>query len=53
MATTEEFACAACGEATDHRLVAMTRLHIGRKRKWRCAVCEHRLITVDGDRVTG
>ncbi|MFP4590699.1 MAG: hypothetical protein ACLFMX_01455 [Halobacteriales archaeon] len=40
--------CPGCATTTDHRLVASTRLHLGRKRKWRCLACERQSVTVDG-----
>ena len=40
--------CEACDEETEHRLVATTRLHLGRKQKWRCNACEFLSVTIDG-----
>ncbi|MFW6448072.1 MAG: hypothetical protein ACOC0X_00870 [Halobacteriota archaeon] len=48
MAPRESLHCPECAETTAHRLVASTRLHLGRKRKWRCLDCERQTITVDG-----
>ncbi|MFW6153435.1 MAG: hypothetical protein ACOC42_03660 [Halobacteriota archaeon] len=40
--------CPVCDESTEHRLVAATSLHLGRKEKWRCGTCEHVSVTIDG-----
>jgi len=43
------FYCTACAVETDHRLVASTRLHIGRKQKWACLECAYQTVRIEGE----
>ena len=40
--------CPACDEDQPFYLGARTRLHLGTKRKWRCAECGYGKVEIDG-----
>jgi transposase-like protein len=39
--------CPECG-ATEFRLIARTRLHLGEKAKFRCSECDYGFVRIDG-----
>jgi hypothetical protein len=47
MQTTRE--CPRCGTERTFYLIASTELHLGRKRKWLCGECDHRIVQIDGE----
>ena len=47
MQTTRD--CSRCGTERTFYLVASTELHLGRKTKWVCEECDHRIVRIDGD----
>jgi len=42
-----ELECPDCGEEQTFWLTARTEMHIGRKRKFRCAECNYGIVRID------
>lgn len=41
--------CPECGQERSFWMTARTELHLGRKRKWRCAECNWGFVRIDGE----
>jgi len=39
--------CPDCGEEQTFWMTARTELHLGRKRKWKCAECAYGFVRID------